>query len=44
MMDDRDRDFFQQAEGASESVIVTASLLWLLVAVIATAALWRLFS
>lgn len=45
MMDDRDQDFFQQAaEGASESVIVTASLLWLFVAVIAAAVLWRLLA
>ena len=43
MMDDRDRDFFQQAEDASESVLVTAGLLWIGVAAIATAIVWRWF-
>ena len=43
MMDDRDRDFFQQAEDASQSVLVTAGLLWIGVASIATAIVWRWF-
>ena len=41
MMDDR--DLFKQSEDAAQSVLVTAGLLWLGVAALAVAIVWRWF-
>lgn len=38
-----DRDLFKQSEDAAQSVLVAASLLWLGVAALAFAIVWRWF-